>query len=79
MLDRVQCYLEEANEKLDSAKLLLENEYFKDAVSRAYYCMYNAARALLLTKDVSPKTHKGLIAKFGEEFMKMEDDAGKCN
>ncbi len=32
-------------------------------------------RALLLTKDVSPKTHKGLIAKFGEEFMKMEDNA----
>ncbi len=74
-LDRVQCYLEEAKEKLDSAKLLLENGYFKDAVSRAYYCMYNAARALLLTKDLSPKTHKGLISKFGEEFMKMEDDA----
>ncbi len=64
MLDRVQYYLEEADEKLDSAKLLLENGYFKDAVSRAYYCMYNAARALLLTKDISPKTHKGLIAKF---------------
>ncbi|NJD77937.1 MAG: HEPN domain-containing protein [Candidatus Methanoperedens sp.] len=74
-MDRIQCHLEESKEKLDSAKLLLENEYFKDAVSRAYYCMYNAARALLLTKDMSPKTHKGLISKFGEEFMKMEDDA----
>ncbi len=75
LLDKIQCYLEEAEEKLDSAKLLLQNGYFKDAVSRAYYCMYNAARALLLTKDMSPKTHKGLISKFGEEFMKMEDDA----
>ncbi len=37
--------------------------------------MYNAARALLLTKDISPKTHRGLISKFGEEFMKMEDEA----
>ncbi len=75
LLDRIPCYLEEAEEKLDSAKLLLQNGYFKDAVSRAYYCMYNAARALLLTKDMSPKTHRGLISKFGEEFMKMEDEA----
>ncbi len=28
-----------------------------------------------LTKDISPKTHRGLISKFGEEFMKMEDEA----
>ncbi len=75
LLDKIQCYLEEAEEKLDSAKLLLQNGYFKDAVSRAYYCMYNAARALLLTKDMSPKTHRGLISKFGEEFMKMENEA----
>ncbi len=74
-MDRIQCHLEEAEEKLASANLLLQNGYFKDAVSRAYYCMYNAARALLLTKEISPKTHKGLISKFGEEFMKMEDDA----
>ncbi len=55
--------------------LLLEKGYYKDAVSRAYYCMYNAARALLLTMDISPKTHKGLISKFGQEFMKMEKEA----
>lgn len=74
-MDRIVYHLEEAEEKLSSARLLLESGYFKDAVSRAYYCMYNAARALLLTKDISPKTHKGLIAKFGEEFIKMEDEA----
>jgi len=55
--------------------LLLEAGYYKDAVSRAYYCMCNAARALLLTMDISPKTHKGLISKFGQEFMKMEKEA----
>lgn len=31
--------------------------------------MHFAARALLLTKDITPKTHKGLIAKFGLEFI----------
>ena len=34
--------------------------------------MYHAARALLLTKDISPKTHEGVIAKFGLEFVKKD-------
>ena len=74
-MDRIQYHLDEAEERLGSAMLLLEKGYYKDAVNRAYYCMYNAARALLLTMDISPKTHKGLIAKFGQEFMKMEKEA----
>ena len=73
-LDRIQYHLDEAEERLGSAMLLLEKGYYKDAVSRAYYCMYNAARALLLTMDISPKTHKGLISKFGQEFMKEARD-----
>ncbi len=32
--------------------------------------MYHASCALLLTKELSPKTHKGVIVKLGEEFIK---------
>jgi uncharacterized protein (UPF0332 family) len=71
-LDRVEYHLKEAEEKLESARILLQNCKFKDAISRAYYAMYHAARGLLLTRDISPKTHKGLIQKFGEEFVKTE-------
>ncbi|MEE8167468.1 MAG: HEPN domain-containing protein [Candidatus Hydrothermarchaeales archaeon] len=65
-------HLTEAGERLETAKILLENRRSKDAISRAYYCMYHAAKAILLTKDLSPRTHKGLIQKFGEEFIRTE-------
>ena len=35
--------------------------------------MYPAARALLLTKDISPKTHKGVISELGKEFLESSE------
>ncbi len=32
--------------------------------------MHSAARALLSTKNIFPKTHKGVIAQLGLEFVK---------
>jgi len=68
-LQEVKLLLERAATKLSAAKILLREGYFDDAVSRAYYSMYFAARAILLTKDIVPKTHRGLISKFGLEFI----------
>lgn len=63
-------YLKKAEGRLKAAELLLEKGYLEDAVSRAYYSMYNAAKAALATKKKDAKTHKGLIALFGKEFVK---------
>lgn len=68
-MKEVKLLLERAATKLSAAKVLLREGYFDDAVSRAYYSMYFAARAILLTRDIVPKTHKGLISKFGLEFI----------
>lgn len=62
--------LKKSGERLDAARLLLEHEKFEDSINRAYYSMYHSARALLLLKGISPKTHKGLIGKFAREFVK---------
>ena len=40
------------------------------SVSRSYYAMFTAARALLLKKGIRAKTHKGVLKKFGEEYIK---------
>ena len=32
--------------------------------------MFHAAQALLFIKKISPKSHKGVIQKFGDEFIK---------
>ncbi len=39
-------------------------------MSRAYYAMFYAASALLRSKGIVAKSHRGVIAKFGLEFVK---------
>ncbi len=63
-------HLGKADSRLRAAKLLLENGFYEDAVSRAYYCMFHAARAALLRLGLSPKTHKGTVTLFSEEVVR---------
>jgi uncharacterized protein (UPF0332 family) len=63
-------YIENAEEKLEAAEYLLEGGFYNDAASRAYYSMFYSAKALLSLKEIYPKAHKGLITKFGLEFVK---------
>ena len=44
--------LENAHEKLAAAKDLLDNKHYKDSVSRSYYAIFTAARALLAIKKL---------------------------
>lgn len=60
--------IEKAEDKLSTAKLLIENEKYEDAVSRAYHAMFHAAKALLESKDSSPKTHQGINSELGKLF-----------
>lgn len=62
--------MERAGEKLEVARSLLEDCFYSDAVSRAYYAMFYAARALLTERGMYPKTHRGVISQFGLEFVK---------
>jgi len=69
-LDEKQALMERAHEKLEVTKRLLEEGFYADAVSRAYYAMFYAARALLAERDLYPKTHRGVISQFGLIFVK---------
>lgn len=51
--------IEAARDRLVAAETLVENGYRPDAVSRAYYGVFEAARALLLIEDVETTTHAG--------------------
>ncbi len=62
-------YLEKAEKRLYAAEVLIENDLYEDAVSRAYYSMYFATKALFSLKDIYTKTHRGLLAKFGLVFV----------
>lgn len=67
--EEIEILIGRAKRRLDAAYHLFEDGFYEDAVSRAYYSMYFAAKALLLKKDITVKTHKGLLSKFGLEFV----------
>jgi uncharacterized protein (UPF0332 family) len=59
-----------AQRYLRSAKLLLQDGDYGSSVSRSYYAMFYCAQAALLTKGLTFSSHKGVIAAFGEQFVK---------
>ncbi len=55
---------------LKNAEVLLGDKDFESSVSRTYYAMFYSAQAVLLTKNLSFSSHKGVISAFGEHFVK---------
>lgn len=60
----VKLRLKLAGDKITAAKILLENHQYRDTVSRAYYAIYYAAKALLLHHGQDPHSHKGVDILF---------------
>ena len=57
----IATYLKQADERLESAKVLLDIKNFNDSISRSYYAILDAATACLIKKDIIPKSHSGAI------------------
>jgi len=73
--------LESAREKLMAAEKLADQRLYKDSVSRSYYAIFTAARALLATKQLDSSKHSGVIALFNQNFVKgglVRKEASKC-
>ncbi|MFQ6073944.1 MAG: HEPN domain-containing protein [Candidatus Bathyarchaeia archaeon] len=64
-----KAHLEKAVERLRVAEKLFRDGDYEDSVSRAYYAMYHAARAVLSTVNVFPKSHEGVVSEFGRKFV----------
>jgi len=76
-----EAHLRKARERLEASEKLLDDGFYEDAVSRAYYAMYHAAKACLILESSSPKTHEGVISEFGRLFIltgKVDDTLGKA-
>ena len=66
----IHLYIERAREMLDVAVLNLSEGYPDSAVNRAYYAIFYAASALLLTEGLGRSKHSGVIAAFRQRFVK---------
>jgi uncharacterized protein (UPF0332 family) len=62
--------IKKAKRYLRSAEILLKDGDFESCASRTYYAMFYAAEASLLTKNLSFSSHKAVISRFGEHFVK---------
>ncbi len=64
----IQLKLSKAKSLLMEIEVLKENKFFTTLISRLYYSCFHATKALLLTKDLVPKTHKGVAIMLHEYF-----------
>lgn len=70
--DSAMLQLEWADRTRDDAVFLLEDERFRSAASRAYYSMFQAARAALETTGTSrPRSHGAVANQIGFHFVRM--------
>jgi uncharacterized protein (UPF0332 family) len=70
--------LKDSKEKLKAAEVLLKQGLFKDSISRSYYAMFSAARALLATRRLDSRKHSGVISLFNQHFVKAGLIARDC-
>jgi uncharacterized protein (UPF0332 family) len=59
-----------AEKSLQSARLLLRDNLLEDALSRAYYAILHAARAVLLAEGVNVTSHRAVRRLFGQHLIK---------
>ena len=78
--NEIELYLTRAEQDLQAAEGNLQQGFSAVAVTRAYYAMFYAATALLESQGISRSRHSGVVAAFGEHFVKtglMEVDYAK--
>jgi uncharacterized protein (UPF0332 family) len=68
--DLIQYRLSRARETLDEVRELGKLGRWNGAVNRLYYACFYAVSALLLYKDLQPKSHAGVRQLFGLHFVK---------
>lgn len=57
-------------ENLEDAKLMFENERYKNALNRAYYSIFHAIRSVNTLKGFDSSKHSRVIAFFNQSYVK---------
>ena len=68
--DLIVYRIKRARESFNSAKLLAENGYHHESISRLYYACFYMVLALLLKENITTSSHAGVRRQFGSHFIK---------
>jgi uncharacterized protein (UPF0332 family) len=69
LAEQLQLMMKKAADRLAAAKELQSRGYYGDAASRAYYALFHAVQAALLTKGITTSKHTALMAEFNRHFI----------
>ena len=69
-LEESQRWMVKGRSSLTAAKKLREESLFAESISRSYYVMFYAAKALLLLDGIDVSKHSAVTAAFGREYAK---------
>jgi uncharacterized protein (UPF0332 family) len=69
-LPEIKLYMDRARAALQQSSDNLGLGHYDVATSRAYYAMFYAATALLLSQGISRSKHSGVHSAFGQYFVK---------
>ena len=62
--------LAKAKKRLSEINNLIQFGYYDTAINRIYYASFYSVQALLLSIDLNPKSHKGVLTLFVLHFVK---------
>jgi uncharacterized protein (UPF0332 family) len=66
----IRIYLDRAHQMLLVAAHNLDGGFYASAVNRAYYAIFYAASALLITQGLVRGKHSGVLAAFRQHFVR---------
>jgi len=67
--DAIALKLKKARALIAEVDIQLQNHFYETAINRLYYSCFHATKALLLTKDLTPKTHSGVVSNLHLHFV----------
>ncbi len=67
--EAIQLKLKKARSLLSEVAIQLQHHFYGTAINRLYYSCFHATKALLLTKDLVPKTHSGVVTMLHQHFV----------
>lgn len=66
----IQEHFQSADEFLRESEHLLLGGFYRGAVGRAYYAMFHAATAALLSRGIERRSHHAVLSAFGEHIVR---------
>ena len=58
-----------AVDTLDTAKLCMEHQRYKDTINRCYYAAFYAIKAVLALEEIDFRRHKDAVAYFNQNYV----------